>query len=590
MPVIDTELIEPLTAITDTLLKRPGVVTMQSIKRLSEMYGFTTFVEYIKGAAGGQNMVRLSISGLILLIDIDFSIPSGMQNSFGSPMSPSVSANVNSIGVLPNTCIQGVSISSAITPDEIEGKSYDFLFGFSGFPSCSDVLFSNLKEKTLDSFNMNLRVLLQFDRLSKSKPDDWFTMFTELVWGLNEQALLERKQDDHPDEADWEDGMCGVGKVLPNQNNKVGLFLQYWVDDRYTNRWIRENKGLEVMDRVYTMHFKVKESVAFKGMNQFNTDTDDLEEGEHGSGGGGDKKGDGGTDAGSVSGNEQGGLTSGAGEAVDDDGDIAMEKTESTSGTVGGTVGGTISGTDAEADRGSSSSGHGRLFDVVEGRWKLGHGTGSNSTGSSNSTDEKRPQDNLSLVVVELCPPVWVPEDVVLLGGVDYEVINEENENWSDNHAGESSGDRALGRLYAAVNRCPGSGCVELHGTKVDVLVGCKMVRLFKLQLADMNRLRELVRVLRSWCKVNSVLRKLVSVDHSVSVVDGPDEPVVALDDVFAEASAPAVSFAAPATIVAVRAAPVAVHVHDRSGRVRGGEVTDGRASEAAFEMAEALT
>lgn len=576
MPVIDTELIEPLTAITDTLLKRPGVVTMQSIKRLSEMYGFTTFVEYIKGSAGGQNMVRLSISGLILLIDVDFSIPSEMQNSVGSPMSPSVGTNVNSIGVLPNTCIQGVSISSAITPEEIDGKSYDFLFGFSGFPSCSDVLFSNLKEKTLDSFNMNLRVLLQFDRLSKNKPDDWFTMFTELVWGLNEQARLERKHDEHPDEAEWADGVCGVGRVLANQNNKVGLFLQYWVDDRYTNRWIRENKGLDVVDRVYTMHFKVKESVAFKGMNQFSTETDNVEEAVNG---GGDGEGD----AGGVSGNEQGALAAVAGEAVDDDGDVVMEKNDSAS---------TMGGTDADAaagDGGSGSSVQGRLFDAAQGRWKTEHGTGA----SSGSTDDRKPQDNFSLVVLELCPPVWVPEDVVSLGGVDYEVINDENENWSDNHAAETSADRALARLYAAVNRCPASGCVELARTKVDVLVGCKMVRLFKVQLADMNRLRELVRVLRSWCKVNSALRKLATGVDSVSVTDDSDEPAVALDDLFADPPAPPaspVAAAAPDTVVAVRAAPISVHVRAGPGQERGGEVIDGRASEAVFETAEALT
>ncbi|GAV29562.1 hypothetical protein PMKS-003063 [Pichia membranifaciens] len=92
-------------------------------------------------------------------------------------------------------------------------------------------------------------------------------------------------------------------------------------------------------------------------MNQFNTDTDDLEEEEHG-GGGGDKRGDGGTEAGSVSGNDQAGLTSEAGEAVDNDGDIAMEKTESANGMVGGT--------DAEADGGSSSSEAGHEEDRKE--------------------------------------------------------------------------------------------------------------------------------------------------------------------------------------------------------------------------------
>lgn len=578
MPVIDTELIEPLTAITDTLLKRPGVVTMQSIKKLSEMYGFTTFVEYIKSGTGtsGQNMVRLSISGLILLIDIDFSIPAEMPHTVGSPMSPSVGPSVNSIGVLPNTCIEGVSISSAIMPDKIDGNDYDFLFGFSGFPSCGDVLFSNLKERTLDSFNMNLRVLLQFDRLSKSKPDDWFTMFTELVWGLNKQALLEKQRDEKPtDEHDWANGVRGVGKVLANQSNKVGIFLQYWVDDRYTNRWIRENKGLDVVDRVYMMHFKVKESLALKGMNQFKTDRDEKESLEDD----GEQNGVSSLNVDSQKGLQIGGVS----DTVDDDGDVMMERDDNGSGSNADAGGDDNAGADHSAGK------LGRLFDVAEGKWR---------TDATGSADDRRLQDNFSLVVLELCPPVWVPEDVVLLSGVDYEVINEENENWSDNYVGESNGDVALGKLYGAVNQCQGNGCVQLStGTKVDVLVGCKMVRLFKVQLGDMNRLRELVRVLRSWSKINSVLRKMAATSESISVVlagDGTlDEPAAGLDDIFSSADA-AAPVAAAATVVTVRTSPPTIKflrpASDGFSGPRGGEVPDGKCSDAEVELGEMFT
>lgn len=513
MPVIDIELVQPLNAITDTLLKRPGVVTMQSIKRLSEMYGFTTFVEHIKA----QHMMRLSISGLVLLIDVDFEIPIEMQNSVGSPMSPTGGMN-NSIGILSNSYIKGVSISSAITPDPIDNESYDFLFGFKGFPSCSDVLFNNLKEKTLDSFNMNLRVLLLFDRLSKNKPDDLFTMFTQLVWGLSKQVEYEKSKngDDvtEDEEIDWVDGVRGIGKVLANQNNKVGVFLQYWIDDRYVHRWIRENKGMNVVDRVYMMHFKVKESLSSKNYNTLKTEIEEKQENN--------KPTDGNND------DEKA--------VIDGDGDVIMNKgtsdnTEKLDET-------TKVDDDGEVGKDNDTK---RLFNILDGTWdtskQLKSGSGDDTLSSSN---------DVGLVILEFCPPVWIPEDALVYHGTEYELINEDNENWSDNNKKAEDSDlrdddEALNKMYKSINESKGenNGCVELvssEGNKrvrIDFLVGCKMVRVFKVQVGDLNKLRGLVSVLRMWCKVNSMLRKVVSEYKEVGVSEEETAEDVTLDEVF---------------------------------------------------------
>lgn len=560
MPVIDTELIQPLTTITDTLLKRPGIVTMQSIKRLSEMYGFTTFVEFIKNTNinngntatsivntpnnnTNTNMLRLSISGMILLIDIDFEIPIEMQ--IGSPLSPTV--NNPYIGIpLSNSNIKGVSISSAITPDLIDNKNYDFLFGFNDFSSCSDILFNNLKEKTLDSFNMNLRVLLLLDRLSKNKPNDLFTMFSELVWGLSKQNENVRKieinngNNSNGIENDWNDGIKGIGKVLANQDNKVGIFLQYWIDDRYINRWVKENKQLDVIDSVYKIHFKVKESLNYNKHSLEKENAIDENKDKDKEGNIDDNKGNN-TNEENINENQ----------INDKDGDIKMNESNNS--------------LDSNINTDSNDvNNEEHLFNVKENKWR----------------DDKK--SDFSLITFELCPPIWIPEDSVLIEGMEYDIINEDNENWSDNNhlkndvekrketikeeekqkedekrkqnqeqdSRQYDGENLLDEIYKNINLSKGNGCIELksdfsdndtkyNNIKLSILTGCKMIKLFKVQIGNMNKLADFVNILRNWCKLNNILRRTLEGYRVVENTTNDDTDIITLDDVFTTETKP---------------------------------------------------
>lgn len=449
MPAIDTELIEPLTAITDTLRRRPGIATMQSIKKLSETYGFTTFVEHIRGETG--NVIRMSISGHVLLIDIDFKIPQGLEAGLGSPMSPTAASGslLGEFSGLDRTSITHVSISSAITPDLIDGVNWDFLVGFGESESesesvgegggggenrenglsCSDVLYDNLtKEKTMDAFNKNLRVLLQFDRLSGTKPSDLFTIFSELAWGMTKQIQLEEGGDVN----DRKDGVIGLGKVLCNYRGKVGLFLKYWVDDRYVNRWIKKKKKIDIDEQEYLLHFKVRES---------------LKKEEE---------------------DEKEGLETGTGkEGIQNSGEMEVDSTVNST----------------------------RLFNVDFGEWNIEKGS---------KTDEC-----LSNITLELCPPIWVPEDLLLEFGVEYETI-------VPGRYGNYSAD-LIDEIYNAINET-GDYSGNEGRVKVSMLVGCPMLLVHKTTLCDLNQMQGFVQNLRTWCKVASVLRKLPSAERTIAV------------------------------------------------------------------------
>lgn len=498
MPTIDTELVQPLTAVADILLKRPGVVTMNSIKKLSEKYGFTTFVEHMKSDSSKEQnnsdngvIVRLSISGLVLLIDVDFLMPMSpddAQKMVSSPSmmnlaSPSSIVGLDSMGREPaipeltGDAIKGVYISSAITADPIEGKSYDFLFGFGGSKSCAEILYSNLKEKTLDSFNINLRLLLSFDRLSKEKPNDLFSTFSLLVYGLEKQQEIEKAKivkDEDIDETEllkYNCGISGPGKIFANHEGKVGVFLQYWIDNWEINEWIRKNKGLTVEDTRYFLHFKVNEN---------------LKEGSTGSG-------------------------------TDSTHDVNSDTT--TTGNFSKDSQGDIKMSNGDSERVT-------FLDVIdtEGNWNL----------------PPMQKINFDNIILECCPPVWVPRNVISELSVECDIINPDNANWSDNY-GTSDNREALyeynslvNRIYTQLNDTEASfGCVNIvenrehtrgeeptednpetehsREIRVELQTGCPMVRVFKLRVDSPNKIATVVRMLRTWAQSACVLRQMAT-------------------------------------------------------------------------------
>ncbi|ESW97375.1 hypothetical protein KL918_000986 [Ogataea parapolymorpha] len=394
MPSIDTELIAPLSRISEILLKRPGRVTVDGIKRLANIYGFETFSDVLamneqndlvfafsdgrsaspEGRDGTQ-IERLSLSGKILLIDIDF------QDGH----------------------VKNVALSSAISIESIDARSYDFVEGFGDFVKVERVLYENLQAATLDNFNKNLRLLGQLDRLSVPAPFDLFNTFNLLTYNLLKAAEAEKQQhrQDPQDAlteseaaADLACGVQGFGQVLVNYDDKIGLFVKYWHDDRFL-------PGLPHPD--YLLHFKIAESPRLENAESDNTK---------------------------------------------------------------------------------------RVIEWYDGEWK--------------------PDVNLEFLVLELCPPVWVPEDLLLeLNLEEYELLG------PDNSVFNSTAD-VLDGFYKEVNEEYSHRFSDAKGSKHEVffLTGCKFVKLYKVKLARLEKLRPLVCGLRSWCLVNNLIRNLVRREH----------------------------------------------------------------------------
>lgn len=461
MSTVDPEILAPLSKISDILLKRPGKISIESIKRLSSIYGFETFTDTltvqnkfengsdekglvyalsphagspISGETNQPIVDRLSLSGKILLIDIDF-----LKGE-----------------------VKDVSISSAINLQPIDDKTYNFLTGESQYESVNKILLRNLQNTTLDQFNKNLRILSQFDRLSPKPPNDLFNLFNELAYNLiniqeYEQSQVEaRKSSIDADQccpltgdeaiAEAKLGYFGIGQMLMNQQNKIGLFLRYWEDNRFISRYLYDERKIETKESQipYLIHFKITEDI--------HMEPSDLE-----------------LDV--------------VGERSNSD-----EKNTSTGSTTSPTNNTT-----------SSNDGALKLKWFENGDWLINnHDTILNS--------------NLRLLVLEACPKIWIPKDLLMELGISNYLLRSPDNDFFNNNQQEFH-DKLLDGFYPQVNE---SHTVQLRNTtnhkiRVTYLLGCEMVKIFKISLPELSKIQPFMSYLRNWCLLNSLMRNLLS-------------------------------------------------------------------------------
>ncbi|CDK24918.1 unnamed protein product [Kuraishia capsulata CBS 1993] len=233
MSGIDTELVLPISEISEILQKRPGLVSIDGIKRLSNLYGFETFADAISGTV--PPVERLSLSGKIVLIDIDFQA-----------------------GV-----VSSVSISSAVAIAPLGSAQLDFLNPATS-PNIEHILLENLRCERLDSFNRNLRTLAQLDRLSEPSPLDLFNFLHKLAYNLDCVAQYQLKvacEVSADKLKDLKDGYAGIGKIEINRDGKVGVFLKYWENTRRIRRWIEARDRSRYNPGQFHIHFKFMEKM-----------------------------------------------------------------------------------------------------------------------------------------------------------------------------------------------------------------------------------------------------------------------------------------------------------------------------------------
>lgn len=134
--------------------------------------------------------------------------------------------------------------------------------------------------------------------------------------------------------------------------------------------------------------------------------------------------------------------------------------------------------------------------------------------------------ETLSIIQLELCPTVWIPQDLLDLLSLRYKIIDQTNKNWGYNTKSLTKNDQ-MDEFYSKVNEY---GYISLGKINVSFTIGCKMIKLFKIQGLDLSKFTHLIKILRSWIKLNSILSKLVKLNGGINDIKFKVENV-SLDD-----------------------------------------------------------
>lgn len=170
---------------------------------------------------------RLSIAGSIILIDIDFLESTIYRVSFSLASQLDSSEPIkDTLEVLPK--IEMIEDTKFINID-FNSKSINSLLNSAKLES---ILLKNLGQSRLNNFPKNLRYLANLDRLSTTATD-LFSYNDHIGLILNSLYQIEVENNNN-----WlfKQGLLNtVGKVLFNNNDEIGIFIEYWQDFKYIN-------------------------------------------------------------------------------------------------------------------------------------------------------------------------------------------------------------------------------------------------------------------------------------------------------------------------------------------------------------------
>lgn len=196
---------------------------------------------------------RLSIAGSLILIDIDLfelkilRVSFSLANQLDNNEAMDLSSDEDIIKISPNDDLTTISIDF--------GKSNPYsLLNKSHSDNIESILLNNLRAPILNNFPHNLKHLANLDRLSSSSID-LFAYSDNLALILKTLNNIELK-----DSQDWKQKMglttsLGNVKIFDSQENKIGLFIDFWQDFRFINHeyQIQESTSDLLLGRNYKL-------------------------------------------------------------------------------------------------------------------------------------------------------------------------------------------------------------------------------------------------------------------------------------------------------------------------------------------------
>ena len=226
MTMIDSELLGPLTTITNILSRRPGPINLSGLRRVSETHDFTTFVEKTK-----EGFIRVSVTGAVFVVDIDLDDKESV-----------IDATVSAAGEIVDDC--------------------DLVNGFGNYTIAS-VILKNLKKSTLREYSENIRALQVWDALGENYPLRLAQLYKDIKLKLSNSIT------DIEGNSDGRIGICGKfnnGKSVIRINpNNIEFWPCIWVPEE-VSKLINGHEKLICNSNDKSMKEIFEKAVQFRGV------------------------------------------------------------------------------------------------------------------------------------------------------------------------------------------------------------------------------------------------------------------------------------------------------------------------------------
>lgn len=253
-------------------------VSIELIQKLAQQLKLETFIDSLgfnlDDSKPGQKTQKLSIAGSSILLDIDFETDNkivGLSLSVNAGDSLEQQNNHREIGP-PNHTTNGQSSSHiSIVTDELgihhvklncNNNPISFLNKSNDLnkTQVEQILLRNLQASKLGNFPVNLQRLATIDKFTNYNPD--LFIYVESI-ALLFNTIFEIEQQSNSSNWEIENGLSSsIGKVNINNEDRLGVTLDFWQDYRFINHEyeiVKNQSGLLVGD-YYTIQVDIVEA------------------------------------------------------------------------------------------------------------------------------------------------------------------------------------------------------------------------------------------------------------------------------------------------------------------------------------------
>lgn len=230
-------------------------ISVELIQRLAQQLKLETFIDnlgfQLQDSTNNTNIQKLTIAASSILLDIDFESDTKIVN-----LSLSINGSENFQNGEPYT-IHKDELGLTHVKLNCNNNKITFLnkLSNSNKSQVEEILLNNLQGTKLGNFPINLQYLAIIDKFANYNPE-LFIYIETIAFLLHTISQIDKESED------WQPEFGILGSVKLNNNEKLGVILEFWNDYRFINREYKTIKGIDelLMGQSYELKLNVVDS------------------------------------------------------------------------------------------------------------------------------------------------------------------------------------------------------------------------------------------------------------------------------------------------------------------------------------------